>query len=580
MRAVSLFCVFALAKALVLAGQDVPLSPWTPLAYLWHDAVVALLFAAVEYALRRPRWAGGALYLALVAYTALNVPVACQLATPLTWPLLHAARGPLADSILHHATAVNLLRIALVLAAGLALPSLCRATLGKCSPRSRGILLAGGAVLLPLGPHAVDRLPTRGLHRNPLGVLVSTALPRVTALDLEGDWRRSPFGSPRREDLSHLRGRAAGRDVVIVHLESTAARFLRPYGAREDPMPTLTRLSERALLFENASTPYPETIKSFFSVQCALFPALDTTPEDYAGAPAPALAGLLRRQGYRTGLFHSGRFDYLGMDDAIRGKGYDTLEDAGDIGGEHDSSFGIDEPSTVRRILSWIDEGPPGQPFLVSYLPIAGHHPYATPAPGPFPEAEEVNRYRNALHYADDALAQLIDGLRRRGRLRRTLFVLFGDHGEAFDEHRGNYGHTLFLYEENLHVPYLIVAPGLLDERVRLRKVASLADTAPTVCDLLGLPIPTAWQGRSLLAPGTNLALFCTDYSLGLVGLRDGRWKLIHELESGRSLLFDLEADPGEREDLSSVHAERARTYRDHLLRWSSAQKYRLTHRR
>ena len=49
------------------------------------------------------------------------------------------------------------------------------------------------------------------------------------------------------------------------------------------------------------------------------------------------------------------------------------------------------------------------------------------------------------------------------------------------------------------------------------------------------------------------MALFCTDYSLGLLGLRDGRWKLIHELESGRSRLYDLEDDPEEREDLAGT---------------------------
>jgi hypothetical protein len=69
------------------------------------------------------------------------------------------------------------------------------------------------------------------------------------------------------------------------------------------------------------------------------------------------------------------------------------------------------------------------------------------------------------------------------------------------------------------------------------------------------------------------LALFCTDYSLALVGLRDGRRKLIHELDSGGSRLFDLETDPDERHDLSDAFPERADAYREHLLRWSANQK-------
>jgi arylsulfatase A-like enzyme len=428
-----------------------------------------------------------------------------------------------------------------------------------------------------LGRAATDRVETLGLHRNVFVTLVATAFPRVAARDLAGDWRRSPFGSPAAEDLSCLRGRAAGRNIVLVHLESTGACYLRPYGAAEDPMPNLTALAARGLLFENAYTTFPETIKSFVGVHCGIYPALDVPTERYEHVPTPSLASLLREHGYRTGLFHSGRFAYLGMDAVVRGRGFDTAEDAGDIGGEHDSSFGIDEESTVRRILRWLDEAP-GRPFFVNYLPIAGHHPYATPdGGGPFPGDSEINRYRNALNYADRSLGELLHGLRRRGLEDTTLFVICGDHGEAFGQHAGNYGHTLFLYEENVRVPLLLAAPGLVEEPRRVARVASLADTAPTVLDLLGLPAPAGYEGRSLLAGPARMALFCTDYGLGLLGLRDGRWKAIHEVESGRTRLFDLEADPGEEHDLAPEYPERAEAYRTHLLHWSAAQRFRLT---
>jgi arylsulfatase A-like enzyme len=577
MKATSLLAVFILAKLLVLAGRDIPLSLWTPLAYFWQDVFVALMFAGFDYAVRRRPWAGWGLYALLVLYTAVNVPVACTLSTPLTWPLLRATRGTLADSIAHHVSVANLLRLSAVLAAAVLLPFFVRRLQSRVSLRLRVALVTAAVVGLPLGPVAADRLQTLGLHRNVLAVLVTTALPRVAALDLAGDWRLSPFGNPPGEDLSRFRGAAAGRNVVIVHLESTAARYLHPYGAAEDPMPNLSRLAREAILFENAYTVYPETIKSFFAVQCSLHPAMDTPAETYGRDFGPALADRLRERGYRTGLFHSGRFMYLGMDAALRHRGYDTLADAGAIGGEHDSSFGIDEPSAVRHILRWIDERAAGQRFLVSYLPIAGHHPYETPERGPFPGTADIDRYRNALHYADAALGQLLEGLRCRGLERETLFVIFGDHGEAFGQHEGNFGHTLFLYEENVRVPYLIAAPGLTREPEWARRVASLIDTAPTILDLLGVPIPAGYQGRSLLDGRSDMALFCTEYTLGLLGLRDGRWKLIHELESGRSLLYDLENDPGEQRDVSAEFAQRAMAYRDHLLRWASAQKHRIT---
>jgi hypothetical protein len=577
MKATSLLGVFVLARLLTLHGHDVPLSPWTPLAYFWQDTLAAFVFGAVDFALRRHPWAGWTLYALLAIYAAVNVPVACALSTPLTWPMLRAARGALADSILYYLNLANVLRLGVVLGAAVVLPLFLRRHLHRVPLRVRVAVVCLAAVLLPLGPVAAARVNTLGLHRNVLAVLVVTALPRVQALDVTGDWRRSPFGSPRSEDLTHLRGVAHGRNVVVVHLESTGAQYLRPYGAADDPMPNLTKLTQEALLFENAYTVYPETIKSFFATQCSLHPGLDTTPATFEPARTSALGTLLARDGYRTGLFHSGRFMYLGMTSALRNRGYDTMEDAGDIGGERESSFGIDEPSTVRRMLRWIDDLPEGRPFLLTYMPIAGHHPYVAPEPGPFRGGEDVDRYRNALHYADAAVGQLLQGLRSRGLERDTLFVLIGDHGEAFGQHEGNFGHTMFVHEENVRVPFVIAAPGLLREPIRVRRVASLLDTAPTILDLLGKPIPSSYQGHSLLDAQSGMALFCTDYSLGFLGLRDGRWKLIHELESGRSSLYDLEDDPDETRDLAGEHPERVEAYRDHLLRWAAGQKFLLS---
>ena len=155
--------------------------------------------------------------------------------------------------------------------------------------------------------------------------------------------------------------------------------------------------------------------------------------------------------------------------------------------------------------------------------------------------------------------------------------MITGDHGEAFGQHDGNFGHTLFVYEENVCVPFLIAAPGLTREPERVARVASVIDTTPTVLDLLGFAVPTGYEGRSLLGDQTRMALFCTDYSLGLLGLRDGRWKLIHELESGRSQLYDLQDDPQEQHDWAKMLPQRTEAYRDHLLGWAAAQKYRIT---
>jgi phosphoglycerol transferase MdoB-like AlkP superfamily enzyme len=462
----------------------------------------------------------------------------------------------------------HIVPVLLVLGVGAGLPVL----LGR-SRQCRPTLILAAVPIVIVGPVAVARTETAGLHRNPVVAMVASLLPRVDARVVVGDWRKPPFEAHDADDFSHLRGLVAGRNVVLVGLESTAAKHLRLYGASRDLTPHLDRLAEHAVIFERAYAVTPDSIRGLFSVLCSRYPAFDVPTDAYADVPCASMSETLRLAGYRTGLFHSGRFDYLGMNAVIRGRGFETLEDAADIGGQRESSFGVEEPATVARMLDWIDGLGGDEPFLLTYLPIAGHHPYEVAERGPFPDHDDQGRHRNAVHHGDKSLGALIDGLRARGLYDRTLWIVYGDHGQAFGDHPGNYGHTFFLYEENVRVPLIVALPGVIDRPRRSRTTASLVDIAPTLFDLLSIPHTEQHQGKSVLHPAARMALFFTDYSLSLVGLRDGRWKFIADLATGQSKLFDLESDPDERMTLSASYPERIARYEKTLRSWSAAQK-------
>ena len=126
-------------------------------------------------------------------------------------------------------------------------------------------------------------------------------------------------------------------------------------------------------------------------------------------------------------------------------------------------------------------------------------------------------------------------------------------------------------------MPFVIAAPGLFTEQIRSRRVVSLVDTTATTLDLLGVGRPAIAQGRSMLDEEPRAAFFFADYSLGLLGLRDGPMKFIYELNSGRAKLFDVSKDPDERQNLAAQYATRARDYERTLRGWSAAQKQALT---
>jgi arylsulfatase A-like enzyme len=437
---------------------------------------------------------------------------------------------------------------------------------------------------MTVGAWFANRAETAGLDRNAVFAFITSCFSRIAPSHAVSNWRMTDAPARTGPELSHFRGSMAGRNVIVIILESTAAQYLSlSRGGNVDqtpvaePMPNLSQLASDAIIADNAYCVYPESIKGLFSVLCSRYPAFDTPVERLAQMSTPSVAQVLRRDGYHTGLFHSGRFMYLGMDAIVENRGFEIAEDAGAISGNFNSSFGVDEQATVKRMLSWIDQINRGEKFFLMYLPIAGHHPYDTPRPGPYPVRGEQDRYLNALHYGDRSLGEFFRGLKQRGMFTNTLFVIFGDHGEAFGQHDGNYAHTFFLYEENVHVPCIIAAPGGFSGQMRLTNPASLIDITPTILDLLGINIPATSQGSSLLEATPRASLFYTDYSLPLIGLRDGDWKFIGQIGAKRNQLYNLAIDPREQTNLSARFPERVASYRQRLGQWSSAQKARYT---
>ena len=559
-------------KVPVFGQRDLSITPAFITAIFWQDALLAVLVFPLFLGLCRKRWMPWVAYPVLVVYLAINSILLLVLSSPLTLSLMRATGGALQDSIMMYVTPANCMIIWTLSTLGSALPFIIRRL---PSPWIAALATVASSCIIA-GPFGNSHCHTDGLDRNAIITFARSLFPRVTARRMHRDWRASGFPQDAaKTDLSGFISAARNRNVVLISLESTGAQYLAPWGASNNPMPNLSRLAESGILFENAYAVYPESIKGLLSTLCSIYPAIDTPAESLAQASSPSLADAFALAGYTNALFHSGRFMYLGMDAVVRNRGFHLLCDAGGISGNFNSSFGVDEPATIDKMLHWIDTLSASQRFFLCYLPIAGHHPYDTPERGPWPGTTEQERYLNALWFGDRVLGRFLDQLHQRHLDTNTLFVIYGDHSEAFGQHPGNYGHTLNIYDENVRVPLLIALPGLIEKQVRVPGVASLVDVTPTVVDLVGLQQSPHYQGTSLLREQGSMALFFTDYSLGLLGLRDGERKYIYEIESGRSKIFDLAVDPGERNNVAARQPGRVIAYRQHLLDWARGQRYR-----
>ncbi len=556
MLGVSYFLLCVAAKLFTGWMHGLEWSGATPFVLFWQDAIVGLLLGGIGLLAKRP---ARLFYWILALHLAACMPLLQLMATPLTRPLLNAAGGTLSDSFSHCLNSNILAPTMLVVLFAAALP--------RALPpfRSRIPIFAAAMFVVVSGWWLTPETEVYGLQRNAAAALIGSYLhgPVLPSFVLASEIHDNCSSAPRA-------GSAAGLNLLVVTVESTGSRFLQPYGATIDPMPRLSALALQGWVLENAYAAYPESVKGLLSVLASRLPRSGLKESDFSKLASPSLASALAESGYETALFHSGRFMYLGMNALVRGSGFSVADDAAAVGGDRESSFGVDDKQTVDHVLRWFDQRSAANPFYIHYLPISGHHPYDAPA-GPWLQSDDRSRYLNALHYSDQLLGELIDGLRMRGLLEKTLIVVYGDHGEGFGEHPGNYGHTLFLYEENVRVPLILWAPAIISAG-RCERITSLVDLAPTLCDLLGVKAPETFEGLSLLQPQTRPALFITDYSLHLAGIRDGPWKYIYERESGYARLFDLRDDPNERTNVRDWHRERAVHYAAQLLEWNGKE--------
>src|SRR5262245_15728321 len=395
------------------------------------------------------------------------------------------------------------------------------------------------------------------------------------------DFRGSPDKAWSRP-VETSSGAPHPRNVLVVVMESTGARYLSLYGSRYATTPRLEEEARFGLVFDNFYCHMGLTANSLAALTLSIFPYMtwrEYTVE-YPTYPGTTLAQLLKPDAYRTAFIHTGYLQYTNQDRFLANRGFDALLDIEDLGGQVVSSWGGDDRQLVDAVLGWIDQDR-SRPFYAMAWTNESHHPYE-PAPHHAwvdffgsgarpPDDYDLGRYLNTVRSVDHELGRLFDGLRERGLDRDTLVVVTGDHGEAFGDPHPTWGHGARIYEENVRVPLLLWTPAAFPSGRRVATIGSHVDVMPTIAHLMGLEPASSWEGRSLFEkdrpPRAYFYAANDDY---LLGVREANWKYIYNVTRGRDELFDLARDPDEQTNVAKENLEICRRLRRHLAAWRS----------
>lgn len=348
------------------------------------------------------------------------------------------------------------------------------------------------------------------------------------------------------------------RNILLIVLDTVRADRLSLHGYDRPTSPNLERLGAEAAVFEQARAAGAWTLPSHASMFTGRWPGeLGVERRGWLDAASPTLAERSRDAGLATAGFVANPF-FCGRESGLA-RGFQVYADYPITSGEVlrssslgwlmarswlrlgaflgarstagavrdvDLDFSRKDAATVsREFLGWLDRRG-DRPFFAFLNLFDAHDPYLPPprfeakfAAGSVPDTPHLLRdwqrvdkskltpadaqaardaYDDCLAALDAQLGDLIEALRERGVLDRTVLILTADHGEQFGEH-GEFGHGLSLHDEEIRVPLLIRAPGLAPEGLVVPDAVSLRDLAATAIDLSGLaPHTPPLPGSSL----------------------------------------------------------------------------------
>ncbi len=339
-------------------------------------------------------------------------------------------------------------------------------------------------------------------------------------------------------------------DIVLVTLDTVRADHTSVYGYDKPTTPRLAELAAKGVVFEHAYAAGAEPQRALAPVVTGKY--LADTKRDKREWPTllpgnDTLPERLKRGGYRTAAVTS--FTWLSRERGFA-EGFDYFKPV--FEGER-PEHQVTGGQAVKAALSvWKElEGDPHPIFLWIHL-FDAHERYLE-HPGIHFKGKTA-AYDGEVAFVDQKLGELVAAIEGGPRGSRVAWVVHGSQGEGFDEHDFR-GHAGEVYDEALRVPLVIAAPGGKPGRYD-RAAVSVLDVAATVVEMAG----AAADGLA----GTSLApVVRGDFARGhppvyarsqrRVALIDWPLKLmVFERKQGsRLFLFDLGADPGEKEDLS-----------------------------
>ncbi|MCP4231764.1 MAG: sulfatase [bacterium] len=394
-------------------------------------------------------------------------------------------------------------------------------------------------------------------------------------------------------------------NLLVISIDTLRKDHISYYGYDGVETPNIDGFLESSTRFDNAYCSSPWTFPSFSSFLTGYRPSVCGVDHTHTlSDEIVTLTEILRDIGYRTECYNTN----WSMDPGYGfGRGFDIYTDRNNVPYLHAVSgtrlylhLGRVYETIARKIGRYYEyeadyngyktiaslQSQGERPFFIWCNFFDPHTPYAPPdefIDGDAAYVEDIKRrgvpvswlefdnpqldiealtvlYDGEIAHVDEEIGRILRTLDETGRANDTVVVIFSDHGEAFREH-GWWGHGFDVFPPIADMLFAIRDPFLESPAPVSNQYISHVDIMPTILTALGLTAPGGIQGESfydeLTAPKHSRETVLCEYAMEpfdeMKGIRRNDYLFVRDFGTSGTALYDIERDPGARNDISET---------------------------
>jgi len=399
-------------------------------------------------------------------------------------------------------------------------------------------------------------------------------------------------------------------NIVMVVLDDAGYGDFGCFGQESIRTPNIDRLATQGTRFTNFYCGAPVCAPSRCVLMTGLHGGHAAVRANAGTAPIrdedTTLAEVLKSAGYRTGGFGKWGLGDAATTGAPTRQGFDEFfgylhqvhahtyypEFLWDNETRLDLRGAYSAGSIAERSFQFLARNKE-KPFFLYACYTLPHAKFEGPDTAPYqdkPWPEAAKHYAAMTTRADGYVGRLMEMLKENGLERNTIVIVTSDNGahsgtekgyELFRSNGALRGEKGTVYEGGIRVPCVVRWPGKTKAGAVRATPWGFVDMMPTLAEIAGAKAPQGLDGVSMTkylsgGPAPKRPYLYWEQNVFNVprqqwnpagharALRDGRWKAVR-IRTGPVELYDLNTDPGERNDLAAKEPRLAKRYGEWL---------------